>query len=103
MVYISRTNCVCVFSINYMYTLNTWCVQVASRYLDTYVCVVIYLVPWLFLLFWAQCAHAQLNRCYPNVTHMRKDTRPSLPAFHTASDRSWVRPANVTKARVLYL
>ena len=70
-----------------MYTLNTWCVQVASRYLDAYVRVVIYnvLVPWLFLLFWARCAHAQLNPFYhpfyPNVTHVRKDTRPSLPAF----------------------
>ena len=43
--------------------------------------MVSYLVPWLFLLFWAQCAHAQLNPFYhpfyPNVIDMRKDTRPS--------------------------
>ena len=40
-----------------------------------------YLVPWLSLLFWAQCTHAQLNPFYhpfyPDVTHVRKDTRPS--------------------------
>ena len=40
-----------------------------------------YLVPWLFLLFWVQCTHAQLNPFYhpfyPDVTHMREDTRPS--------------------------
>ena len=34
-----------------------------------------------FLLFWVQCAHAQLNPFYylfyPDVTHVRKDTRPS--------------------------
>ena len=44
---------------------------------------------WLFLLFWAQCAHAQLNPFYhpfyPNVTHVRKDTRLS-PLFRTAND-----------------
>ena len=43
--------------------------------------VVSYLVPWLFSLFWAQCAHAQSNPFYhpfyPDVTHVRKDTRPS--------------------------
>ena len=35
------------------------------------ICVVSYFVPWLFSLFWAQCAHAQSN------PHVRKDTRPS--------------------------
>ena len=43
--------------------------------------MVSYLVPWLFLLFWAQCTHAQSNPFYhpfyPDVTHVRKDTRPS--------------------------
>ena len=43
-----------------------------------------YLLGWLFLLFWALCIHVQLSAFYhpfyPDVTHMRKDTRPS-PAF----------------------
>ena len=43
--------------------------------------MVSYLVPWLFSLFWAQCTYAQSNRFYhpfyPDVTHVRKDTRPS--------------------------
>ena len=42
------------------------------------------LVSWFFLLFWAKCAQAQLNPFYhpfyPDVTHVRKDTRP-FPAF----------------------
>ena len=43
--------------------------------------MVCHLVPWLFSLFWAQCSPAQLNPfChpfYPDITHIRKDTRPS--------------------------
>ena len=42
-------------------------------------------------MFWAQCAHTQLNPFYhpfyPDVTHMRKDTRYPLPLYRTASDR----------------
>ena len=60
-------------------TLNTRCVRQSPP--TSYVCVVSYLVPWLFLLFWAQCTHAQLNPFYhpfySDVTHVRKDTRPS--------------------------
>ena len=45
------------------------------------VCGVSYLVSSLFSLFWAQCTHAQLNPFYhpfyPDITHVRKDTRPS--------------------------
>jgi len=42
------------------------------------------------LLFLVLCAHSQLNPFYhpfyPDITHMRKDTRP-LPLFCTATDR----------------
>ena len=47
------------------------------------ICVVSYLLRWLFLLFWALCTHAQLNPFYhpfyPDVTHVRKDTGPPPP------------------------
>ena len=61
------------------YKLNAQCVGQLPP--ASYVDVVSYLVPWLFLLFWAQCAHAQLNPFYSDVTHVRKDTglSPALP------------------------
>ena len=55
------------------YMLNAWCIRQSPP--ASQIRVVSYLVPWLFLLFWAQYAHAQLfllSRC-----HVRKDTRPS--------------------------
>ena len=59
--------------------LNAQCVRQSPP--ASQVRVVSYLVPWLFLLFWAQCAHPQSNPFYhpfyPDVTHVRKDTRPS--------------------------
>ena len=59
--------------------------------------VVSYLVPWLFSLFWAQCAHAQLNPFYhpfyPDITHVRKDTRLSRFTILEATE-SWVGPGN---------
>ena len=65
------------FSINY--ALNAQCIRQSPP--TSQICVVSYLVPWLFSLFWAQCAHAQSNPFYhpfyPDVTHVRKDTRPS--------------------------
>ena len=70
-----------VFSTDYM--LNTWCVRQLPPARQIH--VVTYLVPWLFSLFWAQCAHAQLNpfyhRFYPDVTHVRK-IPGSLPLYH---------------------
>ena len=52
--------------------------------------MVSYLVPWLFSLFWPQCAHTQSNPFYhpfyPDVTHVRKDTRPS-PALPNCKRR----------------
>ena len=66
-----------VFSTDYK--LNPQCVRRLPP--GSYVRVVGYLVPWLFSLFWAQCGHTQLNPFYhpfyPDVTHVRKDTRPS--------------------------
>ena len=51
-------------------------------------------------LFWAHGAHTQLNPFYhpfyPDVTHVRKDTRLS-PLFRTARDERWAGPGN--KAR----
>ena len=51
---------------------------------------------WLFLLFWAQCTHAQLNPFYhpfyPNVTHVRKDTRPSPRFTVLEAMESWAGP-----------
>ena len=71
-----------VFSTDY--ALNAWCVRQSPPASQIHVRVVSYLVPWLFLLFWVQCAHTQLNPFYhpfdPDVTHVRKDTRPS-PTF----------------------
>ena len=66
-----------VFAIDY--ALNAQCVRQSPP--ASQIRVVSYLVPWLFSLFWAQCAHAQSNPFYhpfyPDVTHVRKDTRPS--------------------------
>ena len=80
---ICRTNRVCFMYYSTDYTLNTWCVQHSPP--TSQISVVSYLVPWLCLLFWAQRTHAQLNTFYhhpfyPDVTHVRKDTRPP-PAF----------------------
>ena len=72
--------------------LNAWCVRQLPP--ASYVRVVSYLVPWFFLLFWAQCAHAQLNPFYPDVTHVRKDTRPS-PILEVTE--SWAGPENEAK------
>ena len=63
----------CVFSTDY--TLNAQCARQSPP--ASQIRVVSYLVPWLFLLFWAQCTHAQSNPFYPDVTHVTKDTRPS--------------------------
>ena len=69
----------CVSRISTDYKLKVWCVRQLPP--ASYVRVVSYLVPWLFSLCWAQCAHAQLNTFYhsfyPDITHVRKDTRPS--------------------------
>ena len=73
--------CICV------HRFVVWCVYDSCSLLYSYihVCVVSYLVPWLFLLFWAQCAHVQLISFYhSDITHVRKATRPLL-LFHTAS------------------
>ena len=69
----------CVSRISTDHALNAQCVRQSPP--TSQIRVVSYLVPWLFLLFWAQCANAQSNPFYhpfyPDVTHVRKDTRPS--------------------------
>ena len=61
------------------YMLNGQCVQQSPSASQIHV-----VVPVLFLQFWALCTQAQLNLFYhpfyPDITHVRKDTRPS-PAF----------------------
>jgi len=58
---ICRTNRLRFVYCSTVYTLNAWCVRQS--------------------LLWAQCTHVQLNHFYhpfyPDVTHVRKDTRPS--------------------------
>ena len=87
-----------VFAIDY--ALNAQCVRQSPP--ASQIRVVSYLVPWLFSLFWAQCAHAQSNPFYhpfyPDVTHVRKDTRPSLVSSPDQIFRA--RPADSSKNRV---
>ena len=68
--------------------LNTQCVRQSPP--ASQIRVVSYLVPWLFSLFWPQCAHTQSNPFYhpfyPDVTHVRKDIRPS-PALPNCKRR----------------
>ena len=77
-----RTGCVSrIF--NRLHAQRSVCKTIASA---SYIRVVSYLVSWLFSLFWAQCAHAQLNPFYPDVTHVRKDTREqSRSAFQSSN------------------
>ena len=61
--------------------------------------VVSFLVPWLFPLFWAQCAHTQLNPFYhlfyPDVTHMKKNYQALFfPFFNCKQRKGWVWPGN---------
>ena len=77
------------------YTLNVRCV----------IRVVSYLLPWLFSLFWVQCAHAQLNPFYhpfyPDITHVRKDTRPSPTlSYWKRRKESWVGLGNKTSTQI---
>ena len=76
-------------------TVKTWCEQ--QSLLASSICVVSYQDPWLFLLFWAQCTHTQLNPfCYSfcsDVTYMRKTPSP-LMLFCTAS---WAGSGTVAK------
>ena len=69
----------CVSRIFNRYTFNAQCVRQSPP--ASQIRVVSYLVPWLFSLFWAQCAHAQSNHpFYPDVSHSREQryqTRPS--------------------------
>ena len=55
------------------YTLIAWCVRQPPP--ASQIRVVTYLVPLLFWLFWAQCAHIILNPFYhpfsPDITHVR--------------------------------
>ena len=61
------------------YMLNARCVRQSPPARS--IREVSYLVPWLFLLFWAQSTHPQLNPFYhpfyPDITYVRKDIRPS--------------------------
>ena len=72
---------------NRLYTQRLVWKTVVSHSLDT--CGK--LVPWLFSLFWAQSTHAQLNpfyhHVYPDITHVRKDTRPSPALPYWNCDR----------------
>ena len=95
------TSC-CVFSTDY--TLDAQCVGQLPP--ASQIHVVSYLVPWLFSLFWAQCAHAQSNPFYhpfyPDVTHVRKDTRPS-PCFTVLKAKeSWAGPGNEASYGTVY-
>ena len=87
-----------VFAIDY--ALNAQCVRQSPP--ASQIRVVSYLVPWLFSLFWAQYAHAQSNPFYhpfyPDVTHVRKDTRSSLVSSPDQIFRA--RPADSSKNRV---
>ena len=86
----TRLHCSCnIFKVICMghtidYKLNARCVRQSPP--ASYVHVVSYLVPWFFSLFWAQCTHTQLNPFYhpfyPDVTHVRKDTRPSPTSLY---------------------
>ena len=77
------------------YTLNTRCIRQSPA--ASYIRAVSYLPRWLFLLFWALCTHSQLNPFYhpfyPDVTHVRKDTRPS-PVCVLIATESWMGPGN---------
>ena len=57
-----------------------------------------YLLRWLFLVFWALRTHGQLNSFYhpfhPDVTHVRKDTRPSPRFSALIATESWAGPGN---------
>ena len=63
--------------------LNIHCVRQSPP--ASQICVVSYLVAWLFSLFRAQCTHAQSNPFYPDVTHVPKIPDP-LPLYCTESD-----------------
>ena len=53
----------CALCINYM--LNTWCVWLSHPV--SWIRVVSFLVPWLFLLIWVPCTHAQ--NCFYHFCH----------------------------------
>ena len=67
-------------------TLNTRCVRQSPP--TSYVRVVSYLVPWLFLLFWDQCTHAQSNPFYhPFYSDVTWEKIPGpLPLYRTGSN-----------------
>ena len=82
--------------ITWQYPLSEFRSNKQGEILSPYIHVVNYLVSWLFFLFWAQCAHAQLipfyHPFYPDVTHVRRDTGPS-PAFpYCKLTQTWIRP-----------
>ena len=60
-----------------------------------HVCVVSYLVPWLFLLFWAQCTHAQLILFYSNLTSLMWEKLPGLSCSSVLQAMDdWLGPEN---------
>ena len=69
----------------------------------SYVHVVSYLVPWLFSLFWDQCAHTQLNPFYiPSFLswhHSREKWYQGLSCFTILeAAESWAGPGNEAKS-----
>ena len=70
-------------------------------------CVVSYLLRWLFLPFWALCTHTQLNPFYhpfyPDVTHVRKDTRPSPRFSILIATKRWAGPGNKASTKAYFL
>ena len=60
----------CIVYCSADYRLNAWCVWQSPP--ARWIYVVCWLAPWFFLLFWAQCTHAQVNPFYhpfnPDVT-----------------------------------
>ena len=94
----------CVSRISTNYALNAQCVRQSPP--ASQIRVVSYLVPWLFSLFWAQCAHAKSNPFYhpfnPDVTHVRKDTRPSPLFTVLKATESWAGPGNEATVWLLF-
>ena len=85
-----------VFSTDY--TLNAQCVIPSSP--TSYIHVVSYNVPGTLALslFWAQCTHAQFkpfyHLFYPDVTHVRNDTRALSHFSILQATESWAGPGN---------
>ena len=94
-----RTNRLCFAYCSTNYTLAQCVQQYNSRpllHVGRYMQQVTF--AWVRLLFWDLCTHAQLNPFYRpfylDVTHVRKDTKPSSHFSVLQATESWVGPGN---------